>query len=92
MAKPNSFPSSIGKRDFSRKVNAALSAQGYEIVGIVACKLDAEDIYMSGTAYTLIDTRADAQFIRSFADVKALANNPRKGAPAWRLAELGLAA
>lgn len=93
MAKPTtSLP--IGKRDFTRKVNEALRAQGYEIVSIVASKLDADDIYMCNTAYVLIDTRADAQFIRSFMQVKALASGSRKTeiVPMWRWADLGISA
>ena len=62
----------MGKRDFSRKTLRALAKKDIEIVGSVAVPAFEGDPYFSGVAYQLVQDD-ECSFIRSFADVLALA-------------------
>lgn len=79
---PSAQMSAIGKRDFSVAVNRQLAARGFVIVGIQAVPAYEGDVYFSGTAYRLIDTSADGSFVRTYAQVKSLAETG-EGAPKW---------
>lgn len=58
-------------KDFSKKVNAALSSKGISVVGATAVPAFEGDKYFTGIAYTLVWN--GISFLRSYQDVQVLA-------------------